>query len=245
LPWIRKQILEYEPVEKTHQPREVVIVCDATFYGNRKDKLGTLVFKDIISKEILAWKHIDSELVVDYNQQLQVLLDLGYKVQAIIIDGKRGLYKAFKDYPIQMCHFHQRKTINKYLTRKPRLQASKDLQKIMYNLTTTNQKNFTKKLNEWYKIHKDFLDEKSISPTTGKLNFTHPRVRSAYRSLTTNLPYLFTYKNYKNLTIHNTTNSIDGGVFSPMKKLLKIHNGFTKSLKLKLVDDYLVSYKKK
>jgi len=41
------------------------------------------------------------------------------------------------------------------------------------------------------------------------------------------------------------TNSIDGGVFSPIKKLLKIHNGFTKSLKLKMVDDYLFSYKKK
>jgi len=67
-------------------------------------------------------------------------------VQAIIIDGKRGLYKAFKDYPIQMCHFHQRKTINKYLTRKPRLQASKDLQKIMYNLTSTNQKKLLKEV---------------------------------------------------------------------------------------------------
>jgi carbonic anhydrase len=77
------------------------------------------VFKDIISKEILICKHINSELVIDYKQQLKVFLDLGYKVQAIIIDGKRGLYKAFKDYPIQMCHFHQRKTINKYLTRKP------------------------------------------------------------------------------------------------------------------------------
>jgi len=62
--------------------------------------VGT-VFKDIIKNEILTWKHIDSELVFDYKQQLQVLLDLGYKVQAIIIDGKRGLYKAFKDYPIQ------------------------------------------------------------------------------------------------------------------------------------------------
>lgn len=67
-------------------------------------------------------------------------------MQAIIIDGKRGLYKAFKDYPIQMCHFHQRKTINKYLTRKPRLQASKDLQKIMYNLTSTNQKKLLKEV---------------------------------------------------------------------------------------------------
>jgi len=46
----------------------------------------------------------------------------------------------------------------------------------MYNLTSTNHKNFTKKLNDWYEIYKDFLDEKSISLTTGKLNFTHPRV---------------------------------------------------------------------
>jgi len=30
-----------------------------------------------------------------------------------------------------------------------------------------------------------------------------------------------------------------------MKKLLKIHNGFTKNLKIKMVDDYLVNYKKK
>ncbi len=183
MPWIRKQILEYEPIAKIHNPREIVIVCDATFYGKRKEKLGTLVFKDIISKEILTWKHIDSELVFHYKQQLQILLDLGYIVKAIIIDGKRGLYKAFKDYPIQMCHFHQRKTINKYLTRKPRLEANKDLQKIMYNLTTTTQINFTKKLNKWYKKYQVFLDEKSVSPTTGKLNFTHSRVRSAYRSL--------------------------------------------------------------
>ncbi len=115
----------------------------------------------------------------------------------------------------------------------------------MYNLTSTNQNNFTKKLNEWYKKYKSFLDEKSVSPTIGKLNFTHPRVRSAYRSFITNLPYLFTYKNEKNVIIHNTTNSINEGVFSPMKKLLKIYNGLTKSLKIKMLDDYLVSYKAK
>ena len=143
-----------------------------------------------------------------------------------------------------MCHFHQRKTINRYLTRRPRLKASKDLQKIMYRLTSTTQTIFTKNLNHWYEEHKEFLAEKSISTITGKEQYTHPRVRAAYRSLTTNLPYLFTYKNEKRMGIQNTTNSIDGGVFSPMKKLLKIHNGFTKSLKIKMVDDYLVSYKK-
>ena len=55
---------------------------------------------------------------------------------------------------------------------------------------------------------------------------------------------LFTYKEYPNFKIDNTTNAIDGGVFSPMKKLMNIHNGFTKSLKLKIVDFYLVYYHK-
>jgi len=93
--------------------------------------------------------------------------------------------------------------------------------------------------------HREFLAEKTINPETLKASFTHQKLVSAYKSLRTNLPYLFTYKNHKEYKIHNTTNAIDGGVFSPMKKLLKIHNGFTKSLKLKMVDDYLVSYKKK
>lgn len=144
-----------------------------------------------------------------------------------------------------MCHFHQRKTINRCLTRNPRLEASKDLQKIIYNLTITTQKKFTEKLDIWHLKYEDFLDAKSISTITGEEHFTHPRIRSAYKSLLTNLPYLFTYKNQKDIMIHNTTNSIDGGVFSPMKKLIKIHNGFSKSLKIKMVDDYLVNYKKK
>ena len=83
-----------------------------------------------------------------------------------------------------------------------------------------------------------------INPDTLKEAYTHQKLVSAYRSLKTNLPYLFTYKNHKEYKIHNTTNAIDGGVFSPMKKLLKIHNGFSKSLKLKMVDDYLTRNKK-
>lgn len=63
--WIQKQIFDYEPELKTHKPRKVILVCNATFYG-KIDKLGTLVFKDNITKEILLSKHIESELSTDY-----------------------------------------------------------------------------------------------------------------------------------------------------------------------------------
>ncbi len=127
----------------------------------------------------------------------------------------------------------------------PRLEAGKELQKIMRALTTTTETRFSNKLDSWYEKYKDFLAEKTLNTETNKESFKHQKLVSAYRSLRRNLPYLFTYRKYPKLNINNTTNSLDGGVFSPMKKLMKVHAGFNKSLKLKIVDEYLVSYKKK
>jgi len=240
-----KQRDEYIVDLKVHNPRPVNLICDATFYGKRKDKLGSLVFKDNESKEILIWKHIENETVKDYRYLKEELLNLGYSIQSVTLDGKRGLNKAFKDIPIQMCHFHQKKIVQRYITMRPKLEASKDLKKIVSRLTQTTEKNFTQKLDEWYENYKDFLYEKSISSTTGELHYTHPRIRAAYRSLRTNLPYLFTYKNYKYLSISNTTNALEGGVFSHMKNMISLHRGLSKSLKVNLVDYYLVNYRKK
>ena len=50
---------------------------------------------------------------------------------------------------------------------------------------------------------------------------------------------------YVQVVIPNTTNTLDGGTFSPLKILIKIHRGLGKNLKLKMVDDYLLNYKKK
>ncbi|WP_434581622.1 transposase-like zinc-binding domain-containing protein [Sulfurimonas sp. NW15] len=44
IPWIMKQRDEYLVECKVHNPRAVNLICDATFHGKRKDKLGTLVF---------------------------------------------------------------------------------------------------------------------------------------------------------------------------------------------------------
>ena len=153
-----------------------------------------MVFKDNEPKEILIWKHIESELIKDYKYLKDELLDRGYTIQSVTLDGKRGLYKAFKDIPIQMCHFHQKKIVQRYITLRPKLKAGKDLKKIVSRLTRTTEKNFTQKLDEWYKKYQDFLEEKSISSTTRELHYTHPKIRAAYRSLRTDLPYLFTYK---------------------------------------------------
>jgi hypothetical protein len=65
-----------------------------------------LVFKDSITKDIVIWKHIDSEKVSDYKYLKDELIKLGYRIQSVTLDGKRGLYKPFKDIPKQMCHLY-------------------------------------------------------------------------------------------------------------------------------------------
>ena len=48
---------------------------------------------------------------------------------------------------------------------------------------------------------------------------------------------VFNHKNYLDLNIVNTKNALDGGVFTQLKKLTKLHQGISKSLKSKLIDD--------
>lgn len=61
-----------------------------------------------------------------------------------------------------MCHFHQKKIIQRYITMRPKLEIGEDLKKVMTRLTQINEKNFTVKLNEWHEKYKDFLEETTL-----------------------------------------------------------------------------------
>ena len=245
IPWIKKQLDAFEPEARHINPSIITLVADATFHGKKSDRLGTLVFKDVLNNKIVACKHIDSETANDYKQLVEDLLEQGFVIQGVTIDGKRGVAKAFGTIPVQMCHFHQVAIIKRYLTSRPKLEASIELLKICRRIPTSTQTRFTDALSQWYTKHKAFLEEKTLNPTTLKYVSTHAKLVAAYRSLSTNLPYLFTYKNYKEFKMPNTTNALDGGVFSHLKKLIKLHQGLAKKRKVKLIDEFLDNYNKK
>ena len=93
-----------------------------------------------------------------------------------------------------------------------------------------------KKYNEGFtqKKYEDFLKERNEQG-----QFKHRQLRSAFRSLKTNLPYLFTYKKFPALHIPNTTNSCDGS-FAHWKQKIKIHRGLRKHRRNKMIN-YLLS----
>ncbi|MEI6886753.1 MAG: hypothetical protein WCK31_00790 [bacterium] len=235
--WVSKQILSVTPTVKTIKPGGLVMIADVTFFGRG---FGYIVFRSPSLKKNLYYKFIPYETILEYSLGRYDLESKGFKISAIVLDGRPGVRKVFYDIPVQMCHFHQKQIVRRYLTNNPKLEAGIELKKINSWLCKENKKDFTDKLNRWYERWKIFLKEKTYELNSKNWHYTHGRLRSAYRSLRTNLPYLFTYLDYPELNIPNTTNSLDGS-FANLKELVRIHRGFNDELKHKLIESILTN----
>jgi hypothetical protein len=195
---------------------------------------GFIVFRIPELKRNVYFSPITYESIFEYYKGKMTLEKQGIIIKAIVLDGRPGVRKVFSDIPIQMCHFHQKQIIRRYLTSNPILQPSIELKAIADTLTSTTKDQFTKDIFDWYDRWESFLKERTTDPITGRWHYTHKRTRSAFRSLKNNLPYLFTYKEYPELNIPNTTNSLDGS-FSYLKQKVNIHRGITNELKERII----------
>jgi hypothetical protein len=216
-------------------PRKVIVLMDTTYWGH---SFGVMLFKDAITKENLLKYYVKSETNSLYRQGVEHLKSQGFTIVGIVCDGRRGLIQSFKGVPVQMCQFHQASIIRKYITKNPRLPASIELKDLTALMKQTDRESFEGALIQWFDKWKDFLNERTISEETGKSTYTHKRLRSAYRSLNTNRKWLFTWYDYIDLGIPNTTNAIDGH-FSDLKNKLRNHNGLSKKRKMKFIDEFL------
>jgi len=100
---------------------------DTTYFGR---DFGVMVFRDAYQRRNLHWTFVNYETVKLYEEGIRYLESKGCKVKAIVCDGRKGLFKAFSGYHVQMCHFHQCAIIRRYLTQNPRLEANIELKKI-------------------------------------------------------------------------------------------------------------------
>lgn len=210
-------------------------MADVTFFGQA---YGFIVFRSPKLKRNLYYKLIPYETIFEYQLGRISVENQGFKIKAIVLDGKPGVRNLFLDIPVQMCRFHQKKIVQRYLTLSPILEAGIELKKITDTLCYANETEFTQKLEKWHKKWEAFLKERTTDLITGKWHYTHRRIRSAYYSLNKNLPYLFTYQKYPELNIPNTTNSLDGS-FASLKELVRVHRGHNQYLKKKIIEEIL------
>ena len=139
---IQDKLDNYKVKISKKEPRKFVGVVDSTFFGKRKDKFGVAVVLDTKRKDILKWKYIKTERKEHYDFLRKSLEKEGFVFKAVVIDGSPALFTAFSGIPIQMCVFHQKTIIRRYLTTKPRLQASKELKLLVSFLGEIEEKEF-------------------------------------------------------------------------------------------------------
>jgi hypothetical protein len=234
--WIRKQ-LDVRDVDELEDltPQSTVVIPDTTFWGRN---YGVTVFRSWNLRRNIWWQEVLSEKQIHYYYGRKILEDKGWTFTAAVVDGRRGLATVFRDIPVQTCHFHQIKTVAKYLTRRPKTDAGLGLWTLALTLTGTTEKVFTKKLFAWEKRWHSFYTEKTHVTGTKHWYYTHRNVRSAFMSLKHNLPNLFTYLKHPELNIPNTTNTIDG-YFASVKKKVAAHHGLRKDRRYKVICELL------
>lgn len=198
------------------------------------------VFRSPGLKQNLWWGEVALETPAIYRQGYEELLKRGWNITAAVIDGRKGVTKVWQGLPVQICQFHQMKTVTGYLTRKPQTLAGQELRSLTLSLARSSEQDFTRLLVEWRRYWNIFLSERTPCPycQPNRWPYTHRKLRAAYRSLMTNLPYLFTYQKYPELNIPNTTNCLDG-MFSQLKNRLAVHRGLRRDRRYKVIQEIL------
>lgn len=222
-----KADLFVQPFKAPVEP--INLILDATFFGRTN---GVLVFR--ANKKNIFWYPIISENLKIISACLEQLNLHGYRFKGFVIDGRKGviqlLQALYPDIPIQLCHFHQAQIIRRYTTSRPKTACGLELKTLMRFLTTYSEEEFVKSFIALQDKYRDFLKERNDNR-----QFMHRNLRSAFRSLKTNMSYLFTYKNFPELALPNTTNSCDGS-FAHWKQKIKIHRGLRKHRRDKMIN---------
>lgn len=228
---LQRKFEKYTPAKElpTANKNKVALIFDGTYFGRG---YGFLIYR--ANKKNIYWREIDSEKIAYIEEDLLHLTSLGWQFSSFTIDGRKGviqlLKRLFPAIPIQMCIFHQKKIITRYITLKPKTECGKEIKELMNKFNKIDEEKLTIYINNIKEKYHDFLLERNENK-----RFKHTNLRSAIRSLNVNKNYLFSYKKYPELEIPNTTNSCDGS-FAHWKQKAQIHRGMDKDRRKKLID---------
>ena len=211
---------------------------DVTYWGRN---WGVLLALDDATGRPLYIAFVRHETVADYMLAIETITRNGYAIKGIVIDGFRSLFGMLGGkYKVQMCQFHMRTIVDRYLTKSPRLKAAVALKGLMGRLTTLTRAGFEKEFDAWKEEWRDTLNRRTLSKRTGRSHYTHRRLRTAMNSVAYYLPYLFTYLEEGCEGMPNTNNKVEG-VFADLKKNLNNHSGMGEAGRKRFINGFFLA----
>lgn len=213
---------------------------DTTYWGHN---WGVLLGLDEETGLPLYVAFIGHERAQDYIDAVHSIEQRGYCIRGIVIDGMQSLFLEFSAYKIQMCQFHMMEIVKRYLTKRPKLIAARELKELVGSLTTRQKNEFEDEYRKWKERWGNTLNRRTTLKS-GKTQFTHKRLRSAMHSVDFYLPYLFTYQQPECKGMPNTNNKIEG-TFTDLKKNLNNHSGMSKENRKRFISGFFLALKSK
>jgi hypothetical protein len=231
---------EYVLPKKTHNPRDIYLVVDGTYFGETgtANAFCLVVFRDEENKEDVWWKFCEVETYEVYKEGKDHLISLGYVIKGVTADGLPLIRNVFKDIRFQMCLVHMERIIIRGTTKFPILEAGKVLLMLSSTLHTTNKDELRSRVIKYKEMYWTFLNEKAISVVTGDSWFVHRELLRAFNSLYNLFPFLFTYES--DFRISKTPNSIEGH-FHHINVRVSVHHGLSLQRKQKLITAILLN----
>ncbi len=224
----RFDALRYVPRMLPPTSAPVSVVCDTTFFGR---KYGVLVFR--AEGKTLWWRFVVRETAAETRTGLHQLMAAGWRIQAITLDGKRStlsmLRKHYPDIAVQLCQYHVIQGVRRILGPKPSTEFGQELLMLALQLTSLDKDSFADRFL--------YLTRYRFPSHLGRRE--ERKATRAIKAIERALPYLFTYKNYPDLRIPNTTNSCEG-YFGQWKQKIKLHRGTTIPRQQKMISFLLL-----
>jgi len=232
--------LNKAPQVKIINRSRVHLRLDATYFSS----FNLICYQDDEDGYTQLIRFSDGEHFTEIKEDLDNLIQLGVKIESITTDGHKSILKAIKkslpDVIVQRCLVHIQRMCILWLTRFPKQAAGKELRELvllLLKIKTDNDKTFwIKEFDDWYRRHKQYLNEKTFHPTTGRYWYTHKLLRRSYLTIKRALPNMFHY--IQNNKIPCTTNGIEG-FFSHLKNHLDLHRGLTTVNRINFIKWYV------
>jgi len=116
----------------------VALTFDGTFFGRSR---GWLVFR--AESKNIYWEQIVNETLAETSSALLQLKEEGWCFSSFAIDGRKGVIRVinelFPGTPIQMCIYHQKAIIRRYLSMSPKTDCGKAIKALADQLRSLDE----------------------------------------------------------------------------------------------------------
>ncbi len=234
------ELLDKPPKWTIRRNRGISVLIDDTWFGKR----CLIVYRDQTNGSTLHYRFSDREDRFEISKDLNTFKEIGLRINSFTTDGSEEIIRAIRmsypNVPRQRCLVHIERGCVNWLTMHPHTSAGITLLRLVRQIphirTNNDSLYWMRQLGEWHEEYGDFINEKSVDPETGKMTYTHVRMRQAYVMLNKAKANMFRFIDRPE--IQKDTNGIEG-FFSHLKDNLRIHRGLSQEHRENFIKWYL------